>query len=194
MDTPTLILALKEMIAMIPEIKEIKEGIHHPRVKAWRTRVLDVLSEGGKACEAALRSMKKMGLETLSLEDTFVNRQSYIGQLETIERALRQTLQTVEVFGRPEDRDILPHWEPPSVKKAKGTLNIGDEEVDAHSISQHEILTCFVAFVKASNDLTEEMRAELLYHLTQILNNDLYQPFFSQKLDVLLAHWPESSR
>lgn len=194
MDTASLITGLKAVIDRIPEIKEIREGIHHPKVKAWRTKVLDLLTEGGKACDAALRSFKNMGLETLNLEDTFVNRQSYIGQLETIERVLRQTLQTIEVFGRPEDRDILPHWIPPSAKKARGKLTIGDQEVDPQSISMAEIIECFVAFVKESNDLTEEMRADFLYHLTQIRDNDLLHPFLGQRLDALLAHWPESAR
>ncbi len=192
MDTPSLIADLKEVITRIPEVKAIREGIHHPKVKAWRTCVLDLLAEGGKACDAALRSMQKMGLETLNMEDTFVNRQSYIGQLETIERVLRQTLQTIEVFGRPEDRDILPHWSSPRIKKVLGTLTIGDQDVDAQSISINEILECFIAFVKDSNDLTESMRAEFLYHLTQIRDNDLLHPFLGHKLSALLAHWPES--
>lgn len=124
------------------------------------------------------------------MEDTFVNRQSYISQLEAMQRILTQTIQTIEVFGRPEDKEKLPDWgRPKSARRAKGHLMIGDQEVDPASISIQEVLDCLVSYIEDSNDLTTEMRADLLYHLKQMLDNDLFHPFFHNKLDEVFCHW-----
>lgn len=192
MKTRQIKQAFREVIDEIAEIREIKEGIRNPKVKAWRTRVLQLLSHGGKACQNALVSMQRMGLETLALEDTFVNRQSYINQLEAIERVLRRTLQTIEVFGRPEDRDIMPNrGEPKSEVMVTGCLKIGDQDVDPQSVTLGEVLACVHAFVKASNDLTQDMRQDILKHLGEITDNELLQPFLKHKMDRVLAHWPQ---
>lgn len=193
MDTPTLIEGLTQLLDEIPKLIKFKQGIHHPRVKAWRTRLIEVLSRGGKACQSALESIKRLGLETLNMEDTFINQQSYISQLQAADRVLRQTVQTLEVFGRPEDRDILERWpEPKSERRADGHLMIGDLKVDPKTITLREVFECIVGFTKASNDLTQEMRKHVLASLQEITGNPLYQPFLIQRLDKVLEHWPEN--
>lgn len=190
MDTPSLLRDLRQCVGQIPEIMGIAEGIHHPKVKSWRSRVFSLLKEGGSTCERALRSMKNLGLESIPLEDTFVNRQSYLSQLEAMQNILNQTIQTIEVLGRPEDREQLPNWgKPRSSRKAHGSLMIGDQEVDPASITIVEVLDCLVSYIQETNDLTEEMRAEMLDHLLQVRRKDLFQPFLGHRLNDVLSHW-----
>ena len=190
METPQLIERLKDAVQEIPSLKNIKEGLHNPHVKSWKTKLEDTLAGGGSACEKTLVSLRKMK-STFSGSD-FIKIQTYINQLDALERSLKQTIQTIQVFGRPEDNDILPHWgKPKSQCLAVGHLMVGEEEVATETITIHEVLDCLVSLGEDSNDLSVEMRHQLVDPLSAILANDLLQPFLSQKLDALLGHWPE---
>ena len=190
MDTSKLILDLKVCLEEMPQIRTIKSGLHHPHVKAWKTKLHDLLEEGGKTCHKTLICLKKIN-DSIS-GDAFIRRQTFINQLEALERNLKQTIQTIEVFGRPEDNDILPHWgKPKSQKLAVGHLMVGDEEISTDDITVHEVLDCLVSLAEDSNDLTDGMRDKMVQHLNAILQDDLLQPFLSQKIDSLLGHWPE---
>ena len=190
MDTPKLIVDLKACLNEIPRIREIKAGLHHPHVKAWKTKLEDLLQIGGSTCQKTLASLKK--IKDAISGDEFIREQTYFNQLEALERSLRQTIQTIEVFGRPKDSEILPHWgKPKSQQLAVGRLMVGDEEVSTDSISIHEVLDCLVSLAEDSNDLTHGMRDTLVQHLRSILDDDLLQPFLTQKIDMLLGHWPE---
>ncbi len=190
MDTPQLIERLKAAAQEIPSLQSIKEGLHNPHVKSWKTKLEDVLAEGGSACEKTLESLRKM--KSAFGSNDFIKMHTYINQLEALERSLKQTIQTIQVFGRPEDNDILPHWrKPKSQCLAVGHLMVGEEEVTTESISIHEVLDCLVSLSEDSNDLSDQMRHQLVSHLNAILEDDLLQPFLSQRLDALLGHWPE---
>jgi len=194
MKTEQLIDVLKECLSEIDHLKTIKEGIHHPKVKAWRSKSLDTLRDGGKACLKAHRSLKAMQFVSSSYEDTFVGHQCYLSQHDAMKKILGQTIMTLELFGRPEDKEELPNWRPHAKNRVvKGRLNIDGLEVAPDSVTIQEMLNCFELFVRDSSALTDEMRQNMLSGLTRILGNDLYQPFLSQKLDKLFAHWPDNS-
>ena len=190
MNTSQLIEGLKNSVREIPQLREIKEGFHHPHVKSWKTKLEAMLTGGGTTCEKALRSVRKIRNSLIGTE--FVKIHTYLNQLEALERTLKQTIQTIEVFGRPEDKDILPHWgKPKSQQLAVGHLMVGNEEVSADAITVHEVLDCLVSLAEDSNDLTASMRDNLIVHLKAILEDDLLQPFLGRNMAVLLGHWPE---
>ena len=190
MSTSRVIQGLKESLREIPNLKSIKEGLHNPHVKAWKTKLEERLLAGGSACSKTLQSLKKM--KNAMAGSDFIKQQTYLNHLDALERSLKQAIQTMEVFGRPEDNDILPHWKKPkSQNRAVGCLMVGDEEISTEAISIHEVLDCLVSLAEDSNDLSEEMRKPLVDHLQAILNDELLQPFLDRKMDVLLGHWPE---
>lgn len=190
MQTGDLIERLKESLNEIPNLKKIQEGMHHPHVKAWKTKLEDLLSDGGSTCGKTLSSLKKLRNNIAGSE--FIRTQTYINHLDALERSLRQCIQSMEVFGRPEDKRDLPSWaKPKSRKLAVGHLMVGDEEIASDAITIHEVLDCLVSLSEDSNDLSEEMREVLVSHLRAILDDDLLQPFLNLKLDALLGHWPE---
>lgn len=190
METPDLIRDLKAMVDEIPEIKQVKEGFHNPHVKAWKTRLEDLLRDGGTTCSKALDTLKKMKMNLSG--SAFIKNQTYINQLDALNRTLKQTIQTIEVFGRPEEKNQLPKWgKPKSQQKAVGHLMVGEEEVATDEITIHEVIACLVSLAEDSNDLSSEMRDILIKPLNDILGDDLLEPFLNRKLDTLLGHWPE---
>ena len=190
MKTSELIDEMRGCLQEIPSLKQIKDGFHNPHVKAWKTRLEDLLEEGGSTCAKCLENIKKMRTKISGTD--FVRRETYLNQLDALERNLKQTIQTIQVFGLPNKKQNIPSWgKPKSQKLAIGHLMVGEEEVSTDSITLHEVLECLVSLSEDSNHLTSEMRASLIGHLNAIIKNELMQPFLTQKLDVLLGHWPE---
>ncbi len=190
MNTAELLQALRNSADEIPSLKGIKDGMGHPHVKSWKTKLEDLLREGGSACEKALRSLRKFKCAFSGNE--FIKNQTYLTQMDAMERTLRQTIQTIQVLGRPEDKDALPSWgKPKSQQLAVGHLMVGDDEIATDEISISEVLACLVSLAEDSNHLLPEMRRPLFDHLNAILSSELLQPFLNQKLDALLGHWPE---
>lgn len=190
METSELIKELKAHLAEIPNIRSVKEGFHNPHVKGWKTRLEDLLRVGGTTCSKALETLSKMKVNVSGSE--FIKTQTYINQMDALHRTLKQTIQTIEVFGRPEEKDILPHWgRPKSQQRAVGHLMVGEEEVATDEITIHEVLACLISLCEDSNDLTPAMRDSVVGHLRSIVDDELLQPFMNQKLDALLGHWPE---
>jgi len=190
LETQELIAELKKSIEEIPALKEIEEGFQNPHIKAWKTKVADLLGQGGTTCRDPLEIIKKMRSQMGSTQ--FVVRHSFLNQFDALERSIKQTIHTIEVFGRPEEKDILPHWgKPKSQQRALGNLMVGAEEVATDNISIHEVLDCLVSLCEDSDDLSSEMRTKVITHLNAILDDDMLQPFLTRKLDVLLGHWPE---
>ena len=189
METHVLISELKASVNEIPHLKKIREGFHNPHVKAWKTKLEELLQGGGTTCSHTLGSIKK--LKNVLTGPDFIKAQTFINQLDALERNLKQTIHTMEVFGRPEDKK-LPNWGKPKCHElAAGHLFVGEEEIATNEITIHEVLDCLVSLCEDSNDLTLQMRDTLIGHLKEILDDDLLQPFLSQKLDALLGHWPE---
>jgi len=190
LDTAELLDALKASADEIPHLQGIKGGLHHPHVKSWKTKLEGLLREGGSTCEKALQSLRKF--RAAFGGSAFIKDQTYATQLEALERTLRQTIQTIQVFGRPEDKDVLPNWgKPKSQQLAVGHLKVGEEEIDTGEITISEVLACLISLGEDSNHLSPELQEPLMRHLNAILDNELLQPFLSQKLDALLGHWPE---
>lgn len=190
MKTSDLLKDLKALLEEIPQVKTVKEGFHNPHVKAWKTKLEEALDEGGTTCTKALTALRKMKMNLSGSE--FIKTQTYINQLDAFQNTLRQTIQTIEVFGRPEEKKDLPRWgKPKSQKRAIGHLMVGEEEVATDEITIHEVLSCLISLAEDSNDLTEDMRKSLIAHLNGIVDDDLLQPFLNQRMDSLLGHWPE---
>jgi len=188
--TDDLIKNLKALLQEIPEVKTVKEGFHNPHVKAWKTKLEDALTEGGSTCSKALQALRKMKMNLSGSE--FIKTQTYLSQLDAFQNTLQQTIQTIEVFGRPEEKNKIPQWgKPKSQKKAVGHLMVGEEEVATDEITIHEVLSCLISLAEDSNDLTDAMRKSLVGSLNGLTQDELLQPFLSQRLDVLLGHWPE---
>lgn len=191
METTELVRQLRSYADEIPHLKSIQQGYQNPHVKSWKTKLSELLGEGGSTCRKSLDLLSRMRRQMGSSD--FVNQQTYINHLDAMQRSLKQCIQTIEVFGRPEERDRdLPKWgKPKSQQRAVGCLKVGDEEVCSSDISIHEVLDCLVSLSEDSNDLSENMRETLVGHLRAILDDDLLQPYLEQKMDVLLGHWPE---
>lgn len=192
MNTTDLVQQLKVFVAEVPDLIRIKEGFHNPHVKAWKTKLEGVLVEGGSTCSKALANIKLIRSQIAGSD--FIKSQTYRNQLECLERVLKQTIQTIEILGRPEDNDILPHWGKPKCQHlAAGHIMVGQEEVDCTSVTIHEVLDCLVSLSEDSSHLSESMRHKLISNLNAILEDDLLQPFLEQSMDHLLGHWPEFS-
>ena len=190
MQTSDLIAHLKSLLQEIPEVKTVKEGFHNPHVKAWKTKLEDALEEGGTTCTKALQALRKMKMNLSGSE--FIKTQTYLSQLDAFQNTLQQTIQTIEVFGRPEEKKKVPDWgKPKSRQRAVGHLMVGEDEVAVDEITIHEVLACLISLSEDSNDLTATMRDTLVGRLRSIVDDDLLQPFLSQRLDALLGHWPE---
>ena len=190
METPELIVQLRSCLGEIPNLKKIQEGFGNPHVKAWKTKLEGILKDGGTTCRESLNTLNRIKSKLCGTD--FVKHQTFLNQLDALERNLKQTIQTISLFGRPEDKPNLPVWaKPKSQKLATGVMMVGDEAVSTASVSIHEVLDCLVSLSEDSNHLTAEMRDIIINHLKSILDDDLLQPFLSQKLDVLLGHWPE---
>ena len=191
METDELLAELKSCVAEISQLKGIKEGFHNPHVKAWKTRLGEALQVGGSTCRKSLEILNNMKITFLSGSE-FIRSQTYINQLDALELNLNRTIQSIQIFGRPEDKDILPHWGKPKCQKlAVGHMLVGDEDVATDAVTIHEVLDCLVSLAEDSNHLSDHMRDTLISHLNAILKDDLLQPFMEQKMDVLLGHWPE---
>lgn len=190
METKDLITALRDRAREIPDLMKIQEGMHNPHIKAWKTKLIDLLEDGGSTCRKPLELVRRMKNQMGSSE--FVNRQTFLNQMEVLGKNLEQTAQTLSVFGRIEDKNELPKWgKPKSQQRAVGHLMVGEEEIATDDISIHEVLDCLVSLVEDSNDLTQSMRDKIIAHLRPILEDDLLQPFLERGMDVLLGHWPE---
>ena len=192
METPALLVNLKECVSEIPELKQIVEGFHNPHVKAWKTRLESLLAKGGTTCQTALENLRRIRSSLAGTE--FIKTQTYINHLDVLEKSVKQAIRTIEVFGRPEDKHQPPAWaRPKSQEPAIGRLLVGEEEVATDEISIHEVLDCMVSLAQDSNALSESMRDHLIERLNHILDDHLLQPFLGQNLDILLGHWPEFS-
>ena len=190
METTHLITELKALTAEIPTLMKIEEGFHHPHIKAWKTKVGELLEEGGSTCRKPLDILK--GMRNTIGGDDFVNRQTFLNQLEALQRGMKESVHTIEVFGRPDKKDNLPNWgKPKSQQRAVGHLMVGDEEISTDNITIHEVLDCLVSLAEDSNDLSKDMREKVINGLKIVLDDDLLQPFLTRKLDTLLGHWPE---
>jgi len=190
LQTSELIDKMRACLQEIPSLKEIRDGFHNPHVKAWKTTLEELLEEGGTTCAKSLENIKKM--RTKISGSDFVRRETYLNQLDAMERNLKQTIQTIQVFGLPNKKQEMPAWaKPKSQKLASGHLLVGNEAVACNAVTIHEVLECLVSLSEDSNHLTDKMRATQIDHLNAILKNELLQPFLTQKMDVLLGHWPE---
>lgn len=190
METNELIKDLKLLLGEIPQIKQVKEGFHNPHVKSWKTKLEELLKEGGSTCAKAHDTVRKMKMNLSG--SAFIKNQTYLNQMDALHRTLQQTIQTIEVFGRPAREQRLPQWgKPKSQQRAVGHLMVGDEEVATDEINIHEVLECLISLAEDSNDLSEQMRTTMVKHLQAIVTDEVLQPFLSQRLDALLGHWPE---
>ena len=190
METKDLITELTACAREIPDLMKIEEGLHNPHIKAWKGRLAELLRAGGSTCRKPLEILTKIKNQMGSTD--YVNRQTFLNQLEVLEKSIDSTVHTLRVFGRPEKKDVLPHWgKPKSQQVAVGRLMVGDEAIETNDITIHEVLDCLVSLAEDSNALTTEMRDKMMVNLRAILDDDLLQPFLEQGLDALLGHWPE---
>lgn len=191
LNTSELLSKLRASVAEISDLKLIPEGFKNPHVKAWKTQLETLLIDGGKTCKNTLKNLKK--LKTPLSGSQFIKSQTYRNQLDSLERTIKECIQTIEVLGRPEDKKDIPSWgkKPKSQHPATGRLLIGEAEVSTDSITIAEVLECLVSLGEDSNDLTPKLRELMIGHLRDILDDELLQPFLSHKIDRLLGHWPE---
>lgn len=192
MKTSELLAGLKASVGEIPALKAIDEGFRHPHVKAWKTKLEDLLVGGGTTCHSALHTLRK--IKSSLSGDAFIKKQTYLNQLSALERNVKQTIQCIQVLGRPEDKHQPPPWaKAKSQHLAIGHLMVGDEEISTDAINVHEVLACLISLAEDSNSLTSAMKCQIIEPLQAIMDDDLLQPFLNHKLAKLLGHWPEFS-
>jgi len=190
LNTSELLSSLKTSAKEIAKLKEFRDGSKHPHFKAWKTRLEGLLVDGGITCKKTLLSLKNIST-SISGSD-FIRSQTFLNQLDSFERTIKECIQTIEVLGRPEDKRDIPSWaRPKSQHPAIGRLMIGDDEVSTDTISIAEVLECLVSLSEESNHLTPKLSANMINHLRAILDDELLMPFLSQTIDHLLGHWPE---
>lgn len=190
MNTSELISKLRLSVNEISDLKKIPDGFNHPHVKAWKTKLETLLQDGGITCKKTLKNLKN--IKSSFGGNAFIKVQTYVNQLDSLERTLKECIQTIEFLGRPEDKKDIPSWgRPKSQHRAIGRLLIGEDEVSTDTISIAEVLECLVSLSESSNDLTPKLSQLLIDHLRAILDDELLQPFLSHKTDKLLGHWPE---
>jgi hypothetical protein len=190
LNTSELLSKLRASVSEIADLRKIPEGYDHPHVKAWKTKLEALLVDGGTTCKNTLKNLKN--IKSSFGGNSFIKVQTYMNQLDSLERTLKECIQTIEFLGRPEDKQDLPSWgKPKSQHKAIGRLLIGDEEVSTDTITIAEVLECLVSLSEDTNDLTPMLSKMLIEHLRAVLDDELLQPFLSHKIDSLLGHWPE---
>lgn len=194
MSTNNLIEALESCLQEIPRLKNIRERLHHPHVKAWKTKMEELLEEGGSSCRSPLMTLKKMKIKISDTE--LVKHQTYINQLDSLEKTTRNVIRSFRVFGMPHKKERKEFgWAavPKSQIKAVGHLMIGDEEIASNTVTIRETLECLVSLAEDSNGLSDDMKKDLIDPIQNILNHNLYTAFLEEKLDALLGHWPDIS-
>ncbi len=190
MDSSALISQIQDCIKEIPEIRNERQAIGSPKVKAWKTEVEHLLKLGGKNTGKLLQSFQalKLGAGAMGSEavgSSEIKFQAYQAELDTAEKFLKNAIQTIQIFGVSEEQK-LPDWFKPE-SKSTGKIKVGEKEVDIHTVTLQEFLRALVALSESDRSLDASLKDVLQKHITAIRKNLLLQPFLNQTIDRLFS-------
>lgn len=190
MDSSTLIAQIQDCLNQVPDLREERQAIGSPKVKAWKTEVEHLLKLGGKNTSKLLQNFQglKFGASAMGSESvgsSHVKFQTYQAEMDAAEKMLKNAVQTIQIFGISEEQK-LPDWFKPE-SKSTGKIQVGGKEVDIHTVTLNEFLIGFVALVESEKSLDESIKKEARDHIQGIRKNPLLQPFLNQTLDRLFS-------
>ena len=189
MDSSTLISQIKDCLKQVDELRTERQAIGSPKVKAWKTEVEHLLKLGGKNTSKLLQNFQalKFGAGAMGSDvgASQVKFHAYQAEMDAAEKLLKNAVQTIQIFGVSEEAK-LPDWFKPE-KKATGKIQLGEKEVDIHTLTIHEFLLSFVDLAEGDKSLDESLKKEIRDHVSSIRKNPLLQPFLNQTLDRIFS-------
>lgn len=190
MDSSQLIVEIQDALQSIPDLRTERQAIGSPRVKAWKTRVEQVLRLGGKNTSKLLQNFQNlkfgagaMGSEMVASSE--VKFQTYQAELDAAGKMLQNAVQTIRIFGVSEEQK-LPDWFKQEVKAA-GLIRIGGKEVDIRTVTMNEFLSAILSLVDGDKSLDDSLKQIVGKHIESMQNHPLLQPFLNQTLDKAFA-------
>lgn len=190
MDTSMLIAQIQDALKKVDGIRNEKQAIGSPKVKAWKTEVEQLLRMGGKNTSKLLQNFQgmKFGASPMgaeAVESSGVRFAAYQAELEAAEKLLKNAVQTIQIFGVTEEQK-LPDWFKPEFK-ASGIIKLGSREVDIKTVTIQEALMAVLTLAESDKSLDESLKKELEKHLEAVKKQTLLQPFLNQTLDKLFS-------
>lgn len=190
MDSATLITQIQDILKRVDEMRNEKQAIGSPKVKAWKTEVEQLLRLGGKNTSKLLQNFQNLkfgagAAGTDAVASSAVKFQSYLAELDAAEKLLKNAVQTIQIFGVSEESK-LPDWFKAEIK-ASGTIRLGSREVDIKTVTVQEMLNAVMTLAESDKSLDDSLKKELEKHLNAIKKQGLLQPFLNQTLDKLFG-------
>jgi hypothetical protein len=171
-------------------LREERQAIGSPKVKAWKTEVEQLLRLGGKNTSKLSQNFQNMkfgagAMGSDAVSSSSVKFQSYIAELDSAEKLLKNAIQTIQIFGISEEQKY-PDWFKPKVE-ASGLIKLGNREVDIKIVTIDEFLLSVVTLSEGDRSLDESLKKVISEHVDAIRKNSLLQPFLNQTLDKLFS-------
>jgi hypothetical protein len=190
MDSAELITQIQDCLKQVADLRNERQAIASPKVKAWKTEVERLLRLGGKNTSKLLQNFQNlrfgasaMGADVLSSSD--VKFQAYQAELDTAEKILKNTVQTIQIFGVSEEQK-LPDWFKAELK-ASGMIRLGGREVDIKTITIDEFLNALLTLSESDKSLDETIKNELAAQINKVRKHSLLSPFLNQSLDKVFS-------
>jgi hypothetical protein len=186
MDAAGLVSQIQNCLKQVPDLRNERQAIGSPRVKAWKTEVEGLLRLGGKNTSKLLQNFQNMkfgasAMGAESIASSEVKFQAYQAELDAAEKLLKNAVQTIQIFGISEEQK-LPDWFKPEVK-ASGIIKISGREVDIKTVTLGEFLNAILTLSASDRSLDDSLKKDLEDRIQQVRNNPLLSPFLNQTLD-----------
>jgi hypothetical protein len=190
MDSSTLVAQIQDALKKVDGLRNERQAIGSPKVKAWKTEVEQLLRMGGKNTSKLLQNFQGMkfgagAMGAEALESSSVRFAAYQAELEAAEKLLKNAVQTIQIFGVTEEQK-LPDWFKPETK-ASGIIKLGSREVDIKTVTIQEALMAVLTLAESDKSLDESLKKELEKHIDAVKKQTLLQPFLNQTLDKLFG-------
>lgn len=190
MDSSKLITQIQDALKKMDNLRQEKQAIGSPKVKAWKTEVEQLLRMGGKNTSKLLQNFQGMkfgasAMGTEAVESSGVKFASYQAEMDAAEKLLKNAVQTIQIFGVTEEQK-LPDWFKPETK-ASGIIKLGSREVDIKTVTIHEFLMAILTLAESDKSLDESLKKDLEKHIDAVKKQTLLQPFLNQTIDKLFG-------
>jgi hypothetical protein len=190
MDSSGLISQIQDCLKQVAELRNERQAIASPKVKAWKTEVERLLRLGGKNTSKLLQNFQNLrfgasAVGSEALGSSGVKFQAYQAELDTAEKILKNTVQTIQIFGVSEEQK-LPDWFKSEVK-VSGMIRLGNREVDIKTITIDEFLSALLTLSEGDKSLDETIKKELETQINKVRKHSLLSPFLNQSLDKIFS-------
>jgi hypothetical protein len=190
MDSGGLISQIQDCLKQVADLRNERQAIGSPRVKAWKTEVERLLRLGGKNTSKLLQNFQNLrfgagAMGTDMVASSEVKFQSYQAELDTAEKILKNAVQTIQIFGVTEEQK-LPDWFKADAK-VSGMIKVGGREVDIKTVTIDEFLGSILALSESDKSLDETIKKELAAQINKVRKHSLLSPFLNQTLDKVFS-------